>query len=99
MKTQRDIRHYHSVLPREERPKQGKRYLISMNDTPAYIATISDYKGGCWASVTVDEGVGNYESLYTPGQEFDIKVSYYSFQELESDSQTQKEESSIANIG
>jgi hypothetical protein len=45
----REIKHYHEVLPKEERPEQGGRYLVSMNDEPTYVADITEFKGGCWA--------------------------------------------------
>lgn len=81
----REIKHYHEFLPKQERPSEGGQYLVSMNGTPAYIGTFVKYDGGCWATVRLDEVANKeYESLYTPGMSFDIKVAHYTFQEMTS---------------
>jgi hypothetical protein len=83
-----DIRHYHEVLAREERPTQGKQFLVSKDDVPAYTAVVTDYKGGCWASVRVMASANEkYNHLYKEGMEFEIKVAHYSFQEIPWDAQ------------
>lgn len=79
----REIKHYHEVLPKEERPEQGGRYLVSMNDEPTYVADITEFKGGCWAKVRVVEPANEkYAHLYTKQMEFEIKVAHYGFQSL-----------------
>lgn len=79
----REIKHYHEVLPKEERPEQGGRYLVSMNDEPTYVADITEFKGGCWAKVRVVEPANEkYAHLYTKSMEFEIKVAHYGFQSL-----------------
>lgn len=87
-RAQRDIKHYHTFLPKEERPLQGKRYILSMNDKPVYMADITDFKGGCWATVQVVESSEEHKELYTPGMSFDIKVAFYGFQEVKEEVST-----------
>ena len=79
----RDISNYHEILPKEERPELGKRYILNMNNEATCVADITDFDGGCWAKVKVVEAASEkYEKVYKPEMEFDIKVAYYSFQEL-----------------
>lgn len=85
MKLYKDIKHYHEFLPKEDRPKQGKTYLVTKDDNLAYMAEFTDYNGGCWATVKVLEPAEQYKSLYTPGMSFDIKVAHYTFQEVTSE--------------
>lgn len=82
----REIKHYHEILPKEERPQLGCTYLVSMNDEPTYVAEITDYKGGCWAKVRVVEAANEkYAHLYKEDMEFEIKVAHYGFQAMNGD--------------
>ncbi|MFM8568290.1 MAG: hypothetical protein ACKOB6_01590 [Candidatus Kapaibacterium sp.] len=76
----REIKSYHEILPKEERPAQGGRYLLSLNDEPTYVADITEFKGGCWATVRVVEAANEkYAHLYAKDMEFEIKVAQYGF--------------------
>ena len=76
----REIKSYHEVLPKDARPEQGGRYLLSMNDEPTYVADITDFKGGCWAKVRVVETANEkFAHLYSKDMEFEIKVAHYGF--------------------
>jgi len=82
-RTDREIAHYHEILPKEERPELGHRYILNMNDEATCIADITDFDGGCWAKVRVVEAANEkYQTIYKPEMEFDIKVAYYRFQEI-----------------
>jgi hypothetical protein len=79
----REIKSYHEVLPKDARPEQGGRYLLSMNDEPTYVADITDFKGGCWAKVRVVETANEkYAHLYSKDMEFEIKVAHYGFHDV-----------------
>ncbi len=82
----RDISNYHEILAKEERPDLGKRYLLRMNNEPTCVADITEFDGGCWAKVRVVSSASEkYNTVYHPDMEFEIKVAYYSFQELPED--------------
>ncbi len=79
----RDISNYHEILPKEERPEQGKRYILNMNDEPTCVADVTEFDGGCWAKVkVVGPASEKYQAVYHENMEFEIKVAYYRFQEL-----------------
>lgn len=76
----REIKSYHEILPKEDRPEQGSRYLVMMNSEPTYVADITEFKGGCWAKVRVVEAANDkYAHLYSKDMEFEIKVAHYEF--------------------
>lgn len=62
-------------------PDIGKTYTCYLHDTALYSATIEKIQG-CWATVTVVRPApGKFEQHYRTGQQFDIKVAMYEFEE------------------
>ncbi len=85
----RDISNYHEILPKEERPILGHRYILNMNDEATCVADITEFDGGCWAKVRVVQAASEkYRTVYHENMEFDIKVAYYRFQELTPEQET-----------
>ena len=60
----------------------GASYRVGMNGAPLYTATVTKFHGGCWATVKVEEPLGEAASMYKPGMEFDIKVANYEIEAL-----------------
>lgn len=43
-----------------------------------------EYEGGCWAKIKIENVLPSpNEKMYKEGQEFDLKLAYYSLYELE----------------
>ncbi len=75
---ERKIVHTHEL---KNAPEIGKTYTCVLNDVPVYEATIEKAQG-CWATVKVVKPLpGKFEQHYKAGQEFDIKVQFYDFEE------------------
>lgn len=70
----------HEKLPKDSF-EPGRSYTVSMNGTPLYVAEVTKFHGGCWATVRVQEPLHEaYAADYAPGTEFDIKVASYEFE-------------------
>lgn len=73
----------HEYIEKSAQPIEGKSYKVSSEETDLYNATFVSYKGGCWATIRVDEVVNPaYTTVFSPGTEFDIRVAMYSYSEL-----------------
>lgn len=67
----------HQFLPKDARPEQGGKYLFTLEEKELYTAEITDYKGGCWATVQIESASEEFVNVYKPGMKFDIKVANY----------------------
>lgn len=64
-------------------PEKDKTYRVEYDGSELYDAKIISYDGGCWARVRVENILPSPdEKLYKEGQEFDLKLGYYSLKEL-----------------
>ncbi len=102
--SERDIKHYHEFLPKDLRPIEGERYMLSMNDEPTCIADVTTFDGGCWATVRVVQAANErYQNMYRENMEFDIKVAHYGFQHIpgegtsEAEAQDRSNETTLSN--
>ncbi|MEO8447796.1 MAG: hypothetical protein ABI528_09890 [bacterium] len=65
-------------------PEKDKTYRVKYNDSDLYDAKILSYEGGCWAKIQIESVLPSpNEKLYKEGQEFDLKLGYYSLYEIE----------------
>ena len=59
-------------------PIVGEKYRMEIGGEEIYDATIIEHDGGCWAKVRIDNVLPTENSkYYSPGQEFDLKLSNY----------------------
>lgn len=79
----RDIPHYHEIIPKPERPVQGGTYRWYLGEQYVFTATVTSFRGGCWAQVKIVEPAPQHQSLYKTGAELDIKVAHYRFEPIE----------------
>jgi hypothetical protein len=64
-------------------PESGKIYRVQYKGTEIYDAKVVNYDGGCWAKIKVENVLpSENEKMYEEGQEFDLKLGYYSLFEL-----------------
>ncbi len=73
-------------------PQSGKVYRVHYKGSEIYDAKVLNYEGGCWAKVKVENVLpSENEKMYKEGQEFDLKLGYYSLFELDPDDTDTKE--------
>ncbi len=69
--------------PLKNAPEKDKTYRVQYNGEEIYDAKIVNYDGGCWAKIKVETVLpSKNEKLYREGQEFDLKLGYYSLLEI-----------------
>jgi len=65
-------------------PEKDKVYRVEYKGSELYDAKVMDYEGGCWARIKIENVLPSpSEKMYKEGQEFDLKLAYYSLYELE----------------
>lgn len=65
-------------------PEKNKIYRVEYKGTDLYDAKIIEYDGGCWAKIKIENIVpSENDKMYNVGQEFDLKLGYYKFYEVE----------------
>lgn len=65
-------------------PEKDRTYRVEYNGKELYDAKIMEYDGGCWAKIKIENIVpSENEKMYKVGQEFDLKLGYYKFYEVE----------------
>jgi hypothetical protein len=79
----REIPHYHEILPKTDRPILGQTYRWYLGDQYVYTATVTSFRGGCWATVKIVQPAPEHQSLYQPGAEIEIKVAHYHVEPVE----------------
>ncbi|MEO8665159.1 MAG: hypothetical protein ABI462_06660 [Ignavibacteria bacterium] len=74
-------------------PETGKVYRVEYKGQEIYDAKVLNYDGGCWAKIEIENVLpSENEKLYKQGQEFDLKLGYYSLSELISEETDVKED-------
>lgn len=65
-------------------PEKDKTYRVEYNGSELYDAKVLHYEGGCWAKIKIENVLpSKNEKMYKAGQEFDLKLGYYTLYELE----------------
>ncbi len=65
-------------------PEKDRTYRVEYNGKELYDAKIMEYDGGCWAKIKIENIVpSENDKMYKVGQEFDLKLGYYKFYEVE----------------
>ena len=65
-------------------PEKDKTYRVEFKGSGLYDAKVLSYDGGCWAKIKIENVIpSENDKLYKQGQEFDLKLGYYSLYELE----------------
>ena len=61
----------------------GEKYRIAHKGMELYDAELTNYDGGCWGTVKVENILDSpNKKVYKEGQSFDIKVAMYEFFEV-----------------
>ena len=75
------MKHTHKL---RNAPEKDRTYRVEYNGKELYDAKIMEYDGGCWAKIKIENIVpSENEKMYKVGQEFDLKLGYYKFYEVE----------------
>ncbi|GIV53932.1 MAG: hypothetical protein KatS3mg039_0450 [Candidatus Kapaibacterium sp.] len=76
----RDIPHYHEIIAKQDRPTPGDTYRWYLGEQYVFTATVTSFRGGCWAQVKIVRPAPEHTALYEPGAEIEIKVAHYRFE-------------------